>query len=165
MSSFFPRHPVAFHVEDLTDLRKLSTSLAETAMLAGVALRLLRSLWLNDLGTGWLSVAGYYTVFVVVLLGAVAAHLANFMVRRWLWRAPLWAAIEATAEALTSLVLIWAHREPLGTASAAFRDWPSLALETLVERVGLIGLFALLLAGVVQGVRTVLARRARAVAR
>jgi hypothetical protein len=162
MSAFFPRDSTTFHLDDVTNLRRLSLSLAETAVLAGVALRLLRALWLNTLGAGWASLAGYYAVFAVVLLGAVAAHLANYTVRRWLWRAPLWAAVEATAEMLTSLALIAAHREPLGSGTADFHDWPSLALETLAERVGVVGAFALVLAGVVQGVRTVLARRARA---
>ena len=165
MSSFFPRHSTTFRVEDVTDLRKLSLSLVETAVLAGVALRLLRAVWLNTLGAGWISLVGYGALFAVVLLGSVAAHLANFTVRRWLWRAPLWAAVEAIAEALTSLVLIWGRREPLGSGSADFHDWPSLALETLAERVGLVAAFALVLAGVVQAVRRILAPRARALPR
>jgi hypothetical protein len=148
-------------VEDLTDLRKISLSLAETAVLAGVALRLLRSLWLTHLGTGLGSLVGYYTIFTVVLLGVSAAHLANYTIRRWFWRAPLWAAVEAAAEAVTSLLLIWMHREPLGSGSADFHHWPSLAGETLVARVAAVGGFALLLAAVVQGVRSVLLRRAR----
>jgi hypothetical protein len=159
MSTFFPRHSVVLRVEELTDVRKISLSLVEMALLTGIVLRLLHSLWVTNLGTGLLSLVGYYAIFTVVLLGAATLHLGNFTIRRWLWRAPAFAAVEAAAEAAVSLLLIALRREPLGSASADFHDWPSMALETLAARTGTVCAFALLLAGVVQAVRSLLVRR------
>jgi hypothetical protein len=71
----------------------------------------------------------------------------------------LFAAIEAAAEALTSLALILAHREPMGSERAHVHDWLEIAASRFVWRIVGVCLFALLLAGVVQMVRYMLLRR------
>ena len=50
--------------------------------------------------------------------------------------------------------------EPMGSARATFDDWPSMATSTLFWRVVAVGVFALILAGVVQLVRYQLLKRA-----
>jgi hypothetical protein len=81
------------------------------------------------------------------------AHLANWTIRSWVWRAPLFALIETVGEMATSLLLIAMRREPEGTVRAEFHDWPSMALRTLLERELTICLWALLLAGVIVFIR------------
>ena len=75
-------------------------------------------------------VLSYGAVFArgLILLGMTTAHLANFPLRRWAWRAPLFAFVETAGEMATSLLLIALGREPEGTARADFHDWPSMAL-------------------------------------
>lgn len=160
MSSFFPRHSVEWRVEEPAALRKLSLSLVETAVLAGVALRLYRAIALSLAAhAGWIFVAGSLALGAALLLGAAAVHLGNFPLHRWLWRAPLFAIVAAGAEIVTSLALTALGREPLGTGRATFRDWPAMAGSVLVTRVVAVCVFALVLAGVVQGVRLLLLRR------
>src|SRR5262249_50924388 len=82
----------------------------------------------------------------------------NFPVRRWLWRAPLFALLEVSAEAVTSLGLIWLGREPQGTARAEFSDWPSIAIDTLFTREIMVIGWAIVLAIIVWVVRKVVLR-------
>lgn len=159
MSNYFPRQSVAWKLEEPPAFRRLTLGVAEMAIITGVVLRLVRSLWLTHGSTSWLSVGGYYAVFLLVLFGMATAHLGNFTIRKWAWRAPLFGAIEAAAEAATSLVLIAAQREPMGTARAEYQDWLGIASTLLVWRVLAVSLFALLLAGVVQFVRYALLRK------
>jgi hypothetical protein len=58
---------------------------------------------------------------------------------------------------VTSLLLIWIGREPLGSARAEWHDWTAMAMGTLATRGLLILLWSLLLAGIVQIVRRVMA--------
>lgn len=163
MGNFFPRQSVAWTLEEPPAFRRLTLSLVEMAVVTGVTLRLVRALALAYGGANWSwpLFGAYYTLLAVLLIGAATLHLGNFPVRQWAWRAPLFALVTAVAEALTSLALIALGREPLGTSALAnFQDWPSMALWLTVWRLAQVCLFALVLAAVVQGVRTLLVRRA-----
>jgi hypothetical protein len=81
------------------------------------------------------------------------AHLANYPIQRWAWRAPLFALVETAGEMLTSLLLIVLGREAEGTARAHMHDWPSMAARALLQSELTICLWALLLAGVILVVR------------
>jgi hypothetical protein len=70
----------------------------------------------------------------------------------------LFALTESAAEMATSLLLIWVGREPVGTVRADWHDWPTMAIETLVSRSAAILVWGLLLAGIVQIVRRIMAR-------
>ncbi len=136
-------------MEEPAAFRKLSLSLAEMALLTGFALRMIRALSFTYGRVSWL----YYGLMLVtgtlVLLGMTTAHLANFTVRSWAWRAPLFAVVEVVGEMLTSLFLIALRLEPEGTARAEFHDWPSMSLRALIQSELLICLWALLLAAVI----------------
>jgi hypothetical protein len=81
------------------------------------------------------------------------AHLANFPVRTWSWRAPLFALVEVVGEMGTSLLLIFLRREPEGTARADFHDWPSMSLRAFLQSELSICLWVLLLAAAIVFVR------------
>lgn len=160
MPSFFTRQATEWYLEEPAAFRKLSVSLLEMTLLAGVTLRLFRAVVLSiATPSGWLALGASFALGLVFLLGMAAAHLGNFPVHRWLWRAPAFGALTGTAEAITSLVLVAVGREPLGSARATLRDWPSMAFNMVVTRTVVICLFALVLAAVVQGVRVLLVRR------
>ncbi|HWJ22967.1 MAG TPA: hypothetical protein VNS52_11495 [Gemmatimonadaceae bacterium] len=156
MPAFFPHVPHDLKLEEPAAFRRLSFSLVEMATVTGVVLRLLRALAHGATGWVW---ALAWSALVLVLLLMSTAHLANFTVRQWAWRAPAFGAIEAAAAMLTSVVLIAIGREPLGTARATWHDWPRMALQTLGSSLLLVSVWALLLAAVVVVVRRVLARR------
>jgi hypothetical protein len=159
MSAFFPRHSVAWKLEEPAAFRRLSLSLVEMAVITGVVLRLLRPLILARAGASWLMVGGFYAFVAVLLCLMATAHLGNYPVRQWTWRVPAFVGIEVAAEMLTSLALIALRRETLGaTALADFHDWPAMAMRTLMYRAGVLFSFALALAGVVQLVRYLLLR-------
>ncbi len=61
--------------------------------------------------------------------------------------------LPTSGRALTSLALIAVGREPWGTGSAHYHDWPSIVGGVLLFRAALVLPFALVLGGVVQGVR------------
>lgn len=149
MSSFFPRHTVEWRLEEPPAFRRLSLSLAEMALIAGIVLRLLRALTFTHGRASWIFYGAAFLVGTVILLGMATAHLANWTIRSWLWRAPLFALLEAVGEMGTSLLLIALRREPEGTARAEFHDWPSMALRALLQSELSICLWALLLAGVI----------------
>lgn len=160
MPSIFPRHTIDWRVEEPAALRKLSLSLVETAVLAGVALRLYRAIALSlaGEGAGWLFVVGSLALGAALLFGSAAAHLGNFPLHRWLWRAPLFGLVAGAAETLTSALLIAAGRERMGTGQATWGDLSAIAGTVVVTRVVAVSLFALVLAAVVQGVRMLLLR-------
>ena len=153
MSSFFPRHTVDWHLEEPAAFRRLSLSLFEMALLAGIVLRLLRALTFTLGRASWLFYGAAFALGLLILLGMTTAHLANWTLRSWLWRAPLFALIETVGEMATSLVLIALRREPEGAARAEFHDWPSMALRALLQSELSICLWAALLAGVIVLVR------------
>jgi hypothetical protein len=153
MSSFFPRQTVEWKLEEPAAFRRLSLSLAEMALIAGIVLRLLRALTFTHARASWIFYGAAFVAAMVILLGMATAHLANWTIRSWVWRAPLFALLEAVGEMGTSLLLIALRREPEGTARAEFHDWASMALRTLVRSELTICLWALLLAGVIVFVR------------
>ncbi len=101
----------------------------------------------------WHVILGRFILIPVLVLGMAAVHLAQFPVRQWLWRAPLFAVAEVAAGALTSLALIAAGRERIGVGLATWADWPSMTGQTLIWHLSTICLFALMLGIIVQWVR------------
>jgi len=153
MSSFFPRHTVEWRLEEPAAFRRLSLSLIEMALLAGIALRVLRALTFTLGRASWLFYGIAFVVGLLILLGMTTAHLANWTLRSWLWRAPLFALVETVGEMATSLLLIALRREPEGAVRAEFHDWPSMALRAFLQSEISICLWAALLAGVIVFVR------------
>lgn len=153
MPSFFPQTTIEWHVEEPAAFRRLSLSLPEMALITGIVIRLLRALSFTYWRASWI----YYGIILVagtfLLLGMTTAHLANFPLRSWGWRAPLFALVEVLAEMSTSLLLIALRREPDGTARADFHDWPSMSMRALLQSELLICVWALLLAAVIIFVR------------
>lgn len=158
---YFPRHTQDWRVEQFSALRKLSFSLAEMAIITGIAVRLLRSIALSFDG-GFVYFVGVFALGVTILFGMLAAHLANYTLRNWVWRVPAFAAIEALAELATSAVLIALAREPLGSRERAeFGDLPQVMVGVIQYRIIPLIIFALVLAGVVYTVRYWLIKRER----
>jgi hypothetical protein len=153
MSSFFPRHSVEWRLEEPQAFRRLSLSLVEMALLTGIVLRVLRALTFMHGRASWLFYGAAFAVGLLILLGMTTAHLANWTLRSWLWRAPLFALIETVGEMATSLLLIAVGREPNGAVRAEYHDWPSMALRALLQSELSICLWAALLAGVIVFVR------------
>ena len=158
MPSLFPRHTVEWKLEEPAAFRRLTLSLVEMAIITGIVIRLLRALALTRVGPSWGWLAGAFVLLAVLLFLAATAHLSNYPVRQWLWRAPAFAAAEALTEMVTSLVLIALHREAWGTTRADFHDWPRMAAFTFLFRLLVVVGFAAALAGVVQVVRYFLLR-------
>ena len=158
MPSYFPRHTVAWKVEEPAAFRKLTLSLPEMAIITGVVVRLIRAVALASSGN-WFFFAGMFALGMVVLFGMLTAHLGNYTIRHWAWRAPAFAVVESAAGMLTSLLLIALGRESYGTSRATFGDWFDMAMATLLRHFVAISLFAFLLAGVVQFVRWLLLKR------
>lgn len=158
MPTLFPRQTVEWKLEEPAAFRRLTLSLVEMAVITGVVIRLLRALVLTRAGPSMWWLGGAFALLAVLLCLAATAHLSNYPVRQWLWRAPAFAAAEALAEMVTSLALIALHREAMGTTRADFADWPRLAAYTIFFRLVVVVGFALALAAVVQAVRYVLLR-------
>jgi hypothetical protein len=153
MPSLFPRNSIEWRLEEPAAFRRLSLSLVEMALLTGIALRVVRALAFTLGRASWLYYGLVFVVGTLALLGMATAHLANYPVRAWSWRAPLFALAEVVGEMTTSLLLIAVHREPEGTARAVFHDWPSMSLRALLQSELTICLWALLLAAVIVFVR------------
>ncbi|MEO7361598.1 MAG: hypothetical protein ABI120_14800 [Gemmatimonadaceae bacterium] len=156
MPHFFPRDVIQWRDQALHPLRAFSLSTLELAGITGVLLRLLRVAAMS--ASTPMFVLG--VVFAVLFLcGMLTWHLGNFPLRRWPLRAAWFTLIEVTAELGTSSVLIVLHREPLGTRLAGWRDWWSLAGQTVVERVLIVLVYSIILAASVQLVRKLLDRK------
>lgn len=155
MADFFPpgdaehRRP-----DDAAAFRRITLSVFETAIIAGVLLRVVRVI-VNVHGGpfDWHAFLGKLIISPIILFGIATLHLANFPVRQWLWRAPAFAFIEGVSEAIMSALLIWAGREMYGRSLATMADWPSMAAGVLFWRMVAVVLFALLLGGIVQWAR------------
>jgi hypothetical protein len=156
MPVFFPVKTASFKLDETRAFRRLSYSVVEMAVVTAVVLRVYRALALSLAGANVFLLSLTFAFGFVVLFGMVTLHLGNFTVRRWVWRAPLFGLIEATAESLTSLALIAIHREPLGSARATFADWPGIVGSIFTWRVSAIVVFAVVLAVVVQMARVTL---------
>ena len=156
MPVFFPVKTASFKLDEARAFRRISYSVVEMAVVTAVVLRVYRALALALAGANVFLLSASFAFGFVVLFGMVTLHLGNFTVRRWIWRAPLFALIEASAESLTSLALIWIHREPLGSARATFADWPGIVGSIFTWRLSAIVVFAFVLAAVVQMTRVTL---------
>ena len=157
MPSFFPRSTVEWKFEEPRAFRRLTLSLVEMAAVTGVMIRIFRSFVLTHGTNGWIYLGGTFVAGMLFLLLMATAHLANFPIQRWAWRAPLFALTEWLAEMATSAFLIWVGREPYGTIRADWQDWSSMAVGALATRGSAILLWTLLLAGIVQLIRRVMA--------
>lgn len=160
MADFFPRHSIVWKVEEPAAFRALTLSVLEIGVLTGVVLRLVRVLALAyGPANNIVFLFGVGTVLTLLFFGGAAAYLGNYPIRHWVWRAPLFALTETAAEMTTSLLLIAFHRERIGSSRAGFEDWPSIARSAILWRTASVCVFALILAGVVQFVRSALLRR------
>jgi hypothetical protein len=166
VARYFPRDNVAWHLEEPRVFRKLTLSLPAMAIAAGMLVRLIR-VGVGGISASWWGVFGAIALGMIVLLTIATAHLGNYPVKQWLWRAPLFGLAEGAAEAGASALLTMLGVEVLGSTRAHLSDWPSMATDTIIGTPGLgfvdgrivmVSLFALLLAGVVQVVRYLLLR-------
>jgi hypothetical protein len=166
VARYFPRETVHWHLEEPRAFRKLTLSLPAMALITGVLVRLIR-VAASGLTVSWWGVFAGIALGAIVLLGLATAHLGNYPVKQWLWRAPVFGIAEGAAEAGVSALLIAIGVERLGSARAQLSDWPSIATDTIIGspglafvdgRVVMVSLFALVLAGVVQIVRYLLLR-------
>ena len=158
MPSYFPQQTVHWKVEEPAAFRKLTLSVVEMGLITGVVLRLYRALVLTHGANSWVYFGLTSAFGALLLFGMSTAHLANFTIRHWLWRAPLFVGLEIAGELLTSLALTAVHREPWGSGRATFGDWPPMAADLLVWRAIPVAVFTLILALVVQLVRILLLR-------
>jgi hypothetical protein len=127
-------------LEEPPAFARIARSPVELALITGVVIRLFRAVVLTH---------GNVTTSYL----AAALHLGRFPIREWPWRAPLFAIFETTGEMAVSLVLIWLHREPWGTARAEFMDWQAMATGVLFWRVLGVSIWALLLGLTVSFIR------------
>lgn len=157
MSRFFPQHTLEWRVQEPAFFRRLSLSIVAMALLAGIVSRLLRWAVMGSSGSNlWLAVGMVLGVFA--MLGLTTAHLGNFPVRHWVWRAPLFGFLAGVAEAATSAGLIALGVERLGTTLARWQDWVAGVGQLILMRLLLVSIFAAILAVAVQGVRWALLR-------
>src|ERR671923_837856 len=96
MPRYFPRETVAWHLEEPRVLRKLTLSLPVMALIAGLLVRLVR-VGVSGLSVSWWGVFGAIALGLVILLTMATAHLGNYPVKQWLWRAPLFGLAEGVA--------------------------------------------------------------------
>src|SRR5215212_6222487 len=115
MPTFFPRQTIELRLEEPKAFRKFSFSLVEMAIVTGVLLRFYRALVLTHGSNNWLYLGGAFAVGMAFLLGMLTAHLANYPLHQYLWRAPAFAAIEVAAEMGASALLIYLGYEANGT--------------------------------------------------
>jgi hypothetical protein len=158
MPSFFPRQTIEFKVEEPKAFRRFSFSLVEMALVTGVIARLYRLLVLTHGSNNWLYLGGTIALGIVFLVGMATAHLANYPLHQYLWRAPAFAAIEVAAEMVTSALLIALGHEAYGTVRAHWDDWVGMTLQALLIRGLAIVIWSLILAGVIQIVRRTIVR-------
>ena len=154
---FFPRETIEWRLHEPDLLRRLSLALVPMAILTGVLVRVYRLTMLAyaPLDNLWILLAAIGGG-VIILLGLATIHLGNYPVSHWLWRAPLFAFVEALAAMAVSAALIAAGVERIGTAQMHWHDWRADLTTTVVLHTLLVVTFALVLAGVVQLVRRAL---------
>ena len=153
MPTFFPHTTIEWRVEEPKAFRKFSFSLVEMAIVTGILLRLYRVLVLTHALNNWLYFGIAAAVGAIFLLGAVTAHLANFPLHQYIWRAPAFALVEVAAEMAMSAVLIALRHERNGSVPAHWDDWVGMSLNALLVRGLPIVIWGLVLAGVVHLVR------------
>jgi hypothetical protein len=139
--------------EEPAAFTRIARSPVELALITGVVMRLFRAVVLTQ-GNASSSFLGAALVLgTLFLLGMATLHLGRFPVREWPWRAPLFAVFETAGEMAVSLLLIWLHREPWGTARAEFTDWQPMVTGVLFWRVLGVSAWALLLGTTVSFIR------------
>jgi len=139
--------------EEPAAFTRIARSPVELALITGVVMRLFRAVVLTQ-GNASSSFLGAALVLgTLFLLGMATLHLGRFPVREWPWRAPLFAIFETAGEMAVSLLLIWLHREPWGTARAEFTDWQPMVTGVLFWRVLGVTVWALLLGTTVSFIR------------
>ena len=153
MPSFFPRQTTELRFEEPKAFRKFSFSLVEMAIATGVLVRVYRLLILTHGSNNWFYVGGAFALGIFVLLGMATAHLANYPLHQYRWRAPVFGLVEVAAEMGTSALLIAVGHEANGTVRAHWDDWVGMGLNALLIRGLGIALWGLALAAVVQLVR------------
>jgi hypothetical protein len=153
MPNFFPIHTSELKFEEPKAFRRFSFSLVEMALVTGVLLRVYRVLVLTHGSNNWIYIGGSIAVGLLFLLGMATAHLANFPLHDYVWRAPLFAFVEVLAEMAVSALLIAVGHEANGTVRAHWDDWVGLGLNALLYRGLAIILWCGILGGVVQIVR------------
>lgn len=153
MPQFFPRKTTEIRIHEPRAFRRLSYSLVQMALVTGVILRAYRLLVLTHGGNNWLYLGASFAVGAVIFLGMVTAHLANFPLHQYLWRAPAFAGIEVASEMVASALFISLGREVNGTVPAHWDDWIGMGLNALLVRGIAIMIWAAILAGSVQFVR------------
>ena len=157
MAEFFPRHSTTWRLEQPKALRRLSLSLPQMALVTGIVIHLWRSYALtHGSPDSWAWVGGTFLVGAAFLFLMCAIHLANFTLRNWIWRAPLFAVLEAGTEIVMTLALTTLNLEPLGADRAEFSDWIPTGIRILLLRFGGIVLFALVLGLVVSVLRRII---------
>ena len=110
MKDLFPLHTATMRIEEPKAFRRFSLSLVEMALITGVLVRVYRSLVLTHGSNEFGYLAATVTLWIVFLVFMATAHLANYPLHHWLWRAPAFAALEVVGEMATSLLLIWLAR-------------------------------------------------------
>ena len=153
MSQFFPRKTTEIRIREPRAFRRLSYSLIEMALVTGVVVRTYRLVILTHGANNWLYLGAAFAVGAIFFLGMVTAHLANFPLHQYMWRAPAFAGIEVAAEMVTSALLIAIGHEANGTVRAHWDDWIGMSLNALLIRGIAIIVWSAILAGSVQLVR------------
>jgi hypothetical protein len=158
MPHFFPKHTLEFKAFEPRAFRRFSFSLVEMAIVTGVLLRVYRLVVLSHEASNWLYLGGTFAIGLIFLIGMTTAHLANFPLHQYLWRAPAFALIEVIAEMAASALLIALGREPHGSVRAHWDDWLGMGVNTLLTRGLIVVLWGVALAIVVHLVRRTLVR-------
>ena len=113
----------------------------------GEALRFYRATILQyGWSNSWLWVAGTFLGQLAILFLLATLYLGNFHAKSWLWRAPLFAALEVGTEVAVSYLLLRAGLETAGSLPATFDDWQRASIRIVTFRMIGIPLFALVLA-------------------
>jgi hypothetical protein len=157
MAKYFPRSTNEIRSEEPSAFRALTLSVVEMGLLTGVVLRIFRSVVLTHGSNSWWYLGGMLAIGAIFFCGMGTMHLANYPLRRWLWRAPALGLLVAVGEMAMSLLLILAGREPTGTGRAELANWPGMMGSVLLYRFTVMCGWALLLATAVSVVRNVLA--------
>jgi hypothetical protein len=153
VTPYFPHQTLEFRIEEPPAFRRFTMSIAEMAIVTGVLLRVYRLLILSHGTNSWLYLGGSFAIGLLFLIGMTTAHLANYPLHQYLWRAPLFALVEVIAEMSAAALLIALGREPHGSVRAHWDDWFGMGLNALLTRGLAVVLWSIVLALVVQLVR------------
>jgi len=150
---FIERATTEIRIREPRAFRRLSYSLVQMAIVTGIIVRTYRVVVLTHGPDNWLYFGATFAIGAIFFLGMVTAHLANFPLHQYVWRAPAFAGIEVAAEMVTSALLISLGHEANGTQRAHWDDWIGMSLNALLIRGIAILIWAAILAGSVQLVR------------